>query len=66
MNLNLFSGPPFETGRSKFVSLENVDKKSNEKSKEPLEEAENSVPESPIPGLPPRSHGTGVSKSGYW
>ena len=66
MNLTLLSGLFFVTGRSEFVFSENVDQKSNDKAKEPSEETENSVPESPVPGLPPRTHGTGVSKSGYW
>ena len=51
----------FVTRLSEFVSLVNAEKESSDKAKEIPEEAENPVPESPIPELPPRAQGTGVS-----
>lgn len=55
--------PFLVTHLSEFVSLAIVKKESNNKTQEPVKEEEeaNPVPESPVPGLPPRSHGTGVS-----
>ena len=62
--LNDLPGPFFVTYLSEFVSLAIVKKESNNKAQEPVTEEEeeaNPVPESPVPSLPPRSHGTGVS-----
>lgn len=51
------AGSELTSGRP--PTLANADKKSNDPTKEPLEEKEHFVPESPIPSLPPRSRGTG-------